>query len=151
MWCPRTESNRGPIDYKSTSRNNFLSLTIDTTYFWSRVNRLENKRLQKDYNGKNKAPINQQLRWCYLQFIDALHWSISESLCGFSTHFFANLFYLITTLTSLSRSQIGHSRSLLLPLVLQSRTDSKGVLTRLESIYGLLKATSLVVLDVTYS
>ena len=29
--------------------------------------------------------------------------------------------------------------------------QSKGVLTRLESIYGLLKATSLVVLDVTYS
>ena len=76
---------------------------------------------------------------------------INESLCGFRTHIFANLFYLITTLTSLFRSQIGHSRSLLLPLVLQSRTDSRGVPTRSPLSYGLLKATSLVVLDVSYS
>ena len=30
-WCPRTDSNRGPIDYKSVSVNNFPFIKVDTT------------------------------------------------------------------------------------------------------------------------
>ena len=31
-WCPRTDSNRGPIDYKSKSLLNFSFINVDTTY-----------------------------------------------------------------------------------------------------------------------
>ena len=31
QWCPRTESNRGPIDYKSVSFKIFPFITVDTT------------------------------------------------------------------------------------------------------------------------
>jgi len=32
-WCPRTDSNRGPIDYKSVSLKEFPIINIDTISF----------------------------------------------------------------------------------------------------------------------
>ena len=32
-WCPRTDSNRGPIDYKSKSLNFFPFISVDTIVF----------------------------------------------------------------------------------------------------------------------
>ena len=34
-WCPRTDSNRGPIDYKSKSLWNFPFINVDIINFWN--------------------------------------------------------------------------------------------------------------------